>query len=195
MFTGKIQLSCILNGSVYARDHFPLFFHCSAWMGRVSIGNYQLNKNDSIPSGFNILCDFHICCMKLLFGTTVFPHYVRWFPPQKPPFIEPFRGDPFPSLSQLCHEKTWQQPWDFRGFGRHFGWIFPWLFPLPVAVTKSRSSSSSRGTKRAACGVLASAARSTGRLRSAGELCLADGLQDLLWNKDPIIEVILVIVN
>ena len=67
--------------------------------------------------------------------------------------------------------------------------------PLPVAVTKSRSSSSSRGTKRAACGVLASAARSTGRLRSAGELCLADGLQDLLWNKDPIIEVILVIVN
>jgi hypothetical protein len=31
--------------------------------------------------------------------------------------------------------------------------------------------------------VLASAASSTGRLRSAGELCLADGLQDLLWKK------------
>ena len=129
MFTGKIQLSCILNGSVYARDHFPLFFHCSAWMGRVSIGNYQLNKNDSIPSGFNILCDFHICCMKLLFGTTVFPHYVRWFPPQKPPFIEPFRGDPFPSLSQLCHEKNMTTamglPWIWSPFWMDFPMAFP----------------------------------------------------------------------
>ena len=130
-----------------------------------------------------------------------FPHYVRWFSPQKPPFIAPFRGDvhPFPSISQLCHETNMTTamglPWVWSPF-----WMdFPMAFSPPSsggAVTKSRSSSSSRGTKRAACGVLANAASNTGRLRSAGELCLADdGLQDLLWNKDPLIEVIIIYNN